>query len=138
VFEYSAERANALPCTAKSKSPQSPRSPPKLKKSKFSMSAADDQAEQLRLQPLEREKSTAIEGDSNFAKAKDSNTPFGWVPASRTFPSLDAIICTDKKKHYLPEKFQSAQTKPDAYSLRIALKKIQIQAAETASSGRRP
>jgi len=40
------------------------------------------------------EKLFVINGDSNFADVKD--TPFGWLPASRVFPSFDAVICTDK------------------------------------------
>ena len=55
----------------------------------------DDRAE-LRLQPLGREKVIVVYEDSNFQKARDSDTPFGWMTASRMFPSFDAIICTDK------------------------------------------
>ena len=73
-----------------------------------------------------------IDGDSDFQKARDSNTPFGFLPASRTFPSFDAVICTDKNiitiqltissrstvkpddfkrlKHYLPVTFERART----------------------------
>jgi len=49
------------------------------------------------LKPVGREKVTIVNGNSEFANAKDSDTPFSWVPASRTFPSLDAVICTDKR-----------------------------------------
>lgn len=83
-----------------------------------------------------QEKLTVIDGDLKFTKAKDCDTPAGWVPASRTFPFLDVIICTDSKKkpllrsrwpsppisqsqmaferlekHHLLEKFQSARTR---------------------------
>ena len=101
-------------------------------KSKTSNVAADDQTK-LRLQPLGRDRLIVSNGDSCFANAKDSNTPFGWVPASsRTFPSFDAVICTsrniitiqvtvssehtmepdgfDRLKRHLPARFQSSKS----------------------------
>jgi hypothetical protein len=145
VWLYSAERANALSCTAESTTSANPprattsaTSANPLRatrstrsKSKLSNVAADEQAE-LRLHPLGRERLTVVNGDSSFANAKDSHTPFGWVPASRTFPTFDAVICTDKNiitiqvtvssehtmerdgfdrlKHRLPVKFQRTRT----------------------------
>ena len=82
---------DALSCTATSAKPST--------LSKRSTSTTDDQAE-LRLKPLGLEKVFTISGDSNFQKARDSDTPFGWLPASRfdsrILFSFDAIICTDK------------------------------------------
>jgi hypothetical protein len=97
VWLYSTERADVLSCTAKSSTSAKPSR--SSKRIKHSTSTTDDQAE-LRLQPLGRAKVFVISGDSNFQKARDSDTPFGWLSASRfdsrTFPSFDAIICTDK------------------------------------------
>lgn len=84
VWLCSVERA-LLPCTAKSS--RSATSTKTLKSRRLNT---------LSLQPLGWEKLTVINGDSNFANAKDSNTPFGWLPVSRTFSSFDVVICTDE------------------------------------------
>jgi hypothetical protein len=129
VWLYSAERADALPCsTAKNTTSAKSSYIKKVTRSTFT---ADDQAKH-RPQPLRRERLTVINGDSDFANAKDSDTLFGWLPASRVFPPFDAVICTDKTiitiqltvsskhfmkrtgfdrlKQYLPEVFESART----------------------------
>jgi hypothetical protein len=107
------EQAAPIPCTAKS--------------SRFGTPAAD-----LTLRPLGPKNLSVFSGDSEFAKAKDSDTPFGWLPATRTFPSFDAIICTEtsiitiqatvsskhsmspkgfrRLKEYLPKRFERART----------------------------
>lgn len=88
VWLYSAEQADVLHCTAKSSRFKTSAESSKSKRPKRNVELSS-------LQPLGRKKLTVINGDSNFANAKDSNTPFGWLPASRVFPSFDVVMCTD-------------------------------------------
>ena len=138
VWLYSAKQGNALLCTAKhvrSATFANPLRVTRLATSKRSHVAAGDQVHQvpeLRLKPLVWVKMTVSNGVSFFKAAKDSDTPFGWVPALWTFPSFDAVICTKSEiitiqvtvslghtmdpdgfkqlKHFLPRKFQSTRT----------------------------
>jgi hypothetical protein len=88
VWLYSAKRADVLPCTAKSS-----RSKPSVESS--GSKRLKPNVELSSLQPLGRKKLTVINRDSDFANAKESSTPFGWLPASRMFPSFDVVMCTD-------------------------------------------
>jgi len=79
---YSGERAKALLCASK---------PAMSAKSKGLESAMT-----ISLQPPPRNKLTVSDGVTGFAKVKESDTPFAWVPASRSFPTFDAVICSDE------------------------------------------
>ena len=82
VWLHSTKQGNELECTAKS---------PKRKRGEQSNS--DPEPKELSLQPVGPNK--LIKGEiSKFGKVKDSDTPFGWLPSSLTFPSFDAVICT--------------------------------------------
>jgi hypothetical protein len=136
-----AEQADALTCTAKSTTSATPVQTVKSRKSKRigrrSMPKADNQPKLCFhplecLHPLGRDKVIVFNGDSNFQKAGDFEPPFGFLPASRTFPSFDAVICTDEHiitiqltvspthtmkpdgferlKQYLPTNFEKART----------------------------
>ena len=80
VWLNSTEQGNKLKCTAKS---------PKRKRGEQSNNDPED----LSLQPLGPKKPIAS-GISKLGQVKDSDTPFGWLPSSLTFPSFDAVICT--------------------------------------------
>ena len=119
VWLYSVKRTNPLLCTAKSTWPAKPinsrrsAKPSNSNKSKSSMPTTDDLSH---LEPLGQKRLTVIDGDSYFGKAKDSDTPFGWVPASRNFPSIDAVICTKERIITIQVTVSSKQTmKPDGF-----------------------
>ena len=48
------------------------------------------------LRPLGHERVSVFSRDSEFGTAKDKELPFSWLPASRNFPTFDAIICTNE------------------------------------------
>ena len=98
-------------------------------------STAHEQAEQLRLRPVGLDKVIVHGGESGergYKAANKHQTPFGWVPASRSDATFDAVICTtthiitiqvtvaakhsvdaegfEKLKKYLPKRFQKARS----------------------------
>ena len=144
---YSTEQAEALPCTAKSATsataaqPSTPSTSARLVKTRKSdrieqsklksekklkaenklkarnKSKAENKSK-LRLQPLGRDKVTVFSGDSSFTKVNDFATPFGFLPASRTFPFFDAVIFTDKNIITIQLTVSSTHTmKPDGFEL---------------------
>jgi hypothetical protein len=50
--------------------------------------------EELQIHPLGQENVIQFSKDSSFVKTKHKKVPFAWIPHSRAFPTLDAIICT--------------------------------------------
>jgi hypothetical protein len=71
---------------------------------------------ELHIKALGQDKTVVNSGDSDFKKAKDSDTPRCWVPQSRAFPSFDAVICTKEKIITLQLTVASTHTmKPDGF-----------------------
>jgi hypothetical protein len=60
--------------------------------------AADPNAvERIRLKPIGRDRLHIITGTKRLGEAKEpeDKLPFGWILASESFPSVDAIVCVD-------------------------------------------
>lgn len=60
--------------------------------------AADPKAvEQIRLKPIGRDRLHIITGNERLLEAEEpeDKLPFGWILASQSFPSIDAIVCMD-------------------------------------------
>lgn len=32
---------------------------------------------------------------------KDNEIPFGWIPPSQAFPTVDAVVCTESDQHII-------------------------------------
>jgi hypothetical protein len=84
---------NKLSCTAW------PRSAEPSRSTRSTNSMADEQVEQLHLQPVGLEKVIVYGGElgkKGYKSANEHQTPFSWIPASRSDATFDAVICTDK------------------------------------------
>jgi hypothetical protein len=58
--------------------------------------AADPTTGPLQLTPIPWAKVILFSGSSTLAEVHKHPTPFGFLPVSQVFPSIDAIICTDE------------------------------------------
>ena len=99
VLLCTAQAATAAKTTRSKARPLNPPTAPRTRaRSKVDgQPASEAEAAERDLKPVGKNKVKYINGDSDFADAKDSDVPFAMVPMQPNFPTFDVVVCTKRE-----------------------------------------